>query len=1053
MRIHLNEGWQFSLGEADDFKPVSLPHDWLIANPRQWYQSGVGWYRRALDTSFLRAGQRVFLRFDGVCMNSQLMVNGQKAGVWPNAFTSFEHEITPFLHPEGENTLLLKVDARFPSNRWYTGAGVYRQVTLVVKNACHFVSDGVYVTTHDQDGDWHYEATCEVETGGRPYQLRHELLGPEGPIQPWSPGAPRLYTLRSQLLVDGQVTDSVDTRFGFRALRFDPNDGFAINGERMKLNGVCLHQEFSVTGAAVLPGFIRRQLLALRRMGVNAVRAAHNPPSSLFMDLCDELGMLVISEFADVWQISKTEYDYARVFDAWHKRDVASWVRRDRNRPSIIMWSLGNEIPDTHVDPEKGLALLTRLRDLARQHDPRGQALPTLGSNYMAWENTQLAARQLKLVGYNYAEFLYDQHHARYPDWVIYGSETCSTVQSRGIYHFPLSQPVLSDDDLQTSSLGNSTTSWGARSVDDCIKDDRDRPFSLGQFAWTGQDYLGEPTPYHTKNSYFGMLDTAGLEKDAYFLFQAAWTDEPMVHLFPHWDFSQGQLIDIRVASNQPQVALFLDDEEVGRQQMEGEVTRNWQLPYRPGVLRAQAYDAAGKLVASATQASFGEVVGLQMDEERHDGLTFVTIHAVDEQGRPVHNANNLVHVSVTNGRLLGLDNGDATDYTPYHEPARRLFSGKLVAFVQQEAGKQAQVTARLDNQEVPVRKIELTRQGHQVFARLLPEGAMAQPLHWRLTNAAGVDSVIASFTVEEDGQSIRINPAHDGRVYVRCGVRNGKEHLDLYSAIHVDFKGLGQAVLNPYRFLSAGLTSFSNVALSNGNERGVATLRQGESWVGFEGLDFGAQGGDELSVWLFPLSHDPFHFEVWEGRPDQGGRRLARPLYDLGMVWNTYQPLRFKLSDRIRGLATLCLVFHNKTHVKGFVFHRDERGLAPIAASDHQELYGDSYQVAGGWVKGIGNNTSLAFTGLALGEQGADRLALAYQSYKPRNPVQVQLTGEGGQKRLLLSLPAQAEAGEMAFPLGEVVTGQQDLRLVFLPGCGLDLASLRFLPPDEEPG
>lgn len=1044
MRIHLNDGWQFSLGEANAFAPVALPHDWLIADPQNWYMSSVGWYRRTLDTSFVQPGQRVYLRFDGVCMNSSLQVNGQPAGEWKYGFTAFEHEITAFLSPDGQNELLLKVDARFPSNRWYTGAGIYRPVELLVKNACHFVTDGIYITTKLEDAGWTYEVTCEVETDGSPYEVRHHLIE-QGEILPWSPETPQLYTLRSELIAQGTVQDVVDTRFGFRELRFDPIEGFAINGQRMKLNGVCLHQEFAITGAAVHPDMIRRQLLALKRMGVNALRPAHNPPSAIFMDLADELGLLVVSEFADVWQLSKTKYDYAKYFDAWHERDVASWIRRDRNRPSVILWSLGNEIADTHADLEQGSAVLGMLKDLVAQHDPRGQALPTLGSNYMAWENTQQAARQLKVVGYNYAEFLYQKHHKQYPDWVIYGSETCSTVQSRGIYHFPLSQPVLSDDDLQTSSLGNSTTSWGARSVDDCIKDDRDTPFSLGQFMWTGQDYLGEPTPYHTKNSYFGMLDTAGLEKDAYHLFRAAWTDEPVLHLYPYWDFSPGQLIDIRVASNQAEVALYLDEELIGKQVMGTEIARNFQRPYRPGVLRVEAYNEEGQLTASVSQASFGDAKGLQLSYEHLNELSFVRIQAVDAQERPVHNANNLVEVRVSGGQLLGLDNGDSADYTPYQQASRRLFSGQMVALIQREPGQQVAVDARISQVDIPVRKIELTKEGWLVRACCLPEDAPMQPLHWRLTNAAGVDSKLASFEVVEEGRAIILHPQGDGTLYVRCGVNNGKEHLDLYSAITYELEGFGQATLNPYEEVSAGLFSFSNVALTNGNERGVATLRDGQSWVCFDELDFGEVGSADLSIWLFPLSHDPFDFEVWDGRPDSGGQLLARPHYDLGMIWNTYQEMRVKLDRPMRGRGSLCFVFTMKTHVRGFVFHQQSRGFELLAAADCEELYGDNFTREGSRVVGIGNNTSLGFAGFDFGQAGTDSLELTYKSTQASNPVQVQFTGEGGVQRAMITLPASKNYAAHRFPLGLVAKGMNSVRLVFLPGCQVDLDSLRF--------
>lgn len=924
MRINLNDGWFFSLGEAHDFRAVRVPHDWMIQDPTAWYQSAVGWYRRSLDTGYLQKGQRAYLCFDGVYMNSTLFVNGHKAGEWKNGFTAFAHDITEFLSPEGENELLLKVDARFPSARWYTGAGIYRPVHLEVKNACHFALDGIHVTTRRGEEGFLYEATAEVVGDeGQPHFVRHELLE-QGDIIPWSPQEPRLYTLRSTLFCQGQAMDTVDTRFGFRELRFDPEAGFLINGQRMKLNGVCLHQEFSVLGAAVHPDLIRRQFLALQRMGVNAVRTAHNPPSTLFMDLCDEMGMLVCSEFTDVWQIHKTDHDYARYFDAWHERDVASWIRRDRNRPSVIMWSLGNEIPDTHADAERGGEVLAGLLQLVRQHDPQGQALPTLCSNYMAWDNTQRAAAPLDLVGYNYAEFLYQAHHQRYPDWVLFGSETCSTLQSRGIYHFPLSQPVMMDDDFQVSSLGNSTTSWGARSVEDCIKSDRDTPFSLGHFVWAGQDYLGEPTPYQSKNSYFGMLDTAGFEKDAFHLFRSAWTDSqaaPMVHLFPYWDFSRGQVIDVLVCSNQHTVALFLNGEAIGRAEMGGEITRAWRVPFRPGVLRAQAYDALGRLTAAAEQATSLEAERLVLKPEHFSELSFVSISAEDSQGRPVPNANRRVKVQVDGGELLGLDNGDATDDTPYQADSRRLFSGKLLAVCRRHAGQELRVEARLCGEDIPVRRIELAREGLRVTARTLPEEAGSQALAWRLTNAAGVDSPLATFVEEEGGRSIRIVPHGDGNLQVRCGVTNGKPGLDLYSLLECELAGYGQVLLNPYQELSAALYTKSNVRLGSGVARGVATPREGETRICFDMLDFGARGANELSAWLFPQTDEPFQFEVYDGL-DVGAKLLARARYDLGMVWNTYQELRFPLLQPVQGLASLCFVFHQKTHFRGFMAH-----------------------------------------------------------------------------------------------------------------------------------
>ncbi|HSK68095.1 MAG TPA: glycoside hydrolase family 2 TIM barrel-domain containing protein, partial [Candidatus Limnocylindria bacterium] len=618
-----------------------------------------------------------------------------------------------------------------------------RPAWLVLKNQYHIREDGVYVTTSYKDGKWSWEASCEAETGGRPYEARHKVLE-DGEFRPWSPEEPNLYTLRTELVVGGRVWDTVDTRFGFREARMTPDEGFFLNGERMKLNGACLHQEYAIFGAAAPPDLIRRQFLKLKEMGVNAVRTAHNPPPSAFMDLADELGMLVVSEFSDVWRRPKTTYDYARFFDEWHGRDVASWVRRDRNRPSIILWSLGNEVSDTHTDAEEGIRLINALKSAVRAHDPRGHAPVTLGSNYMAWENTQRCADHLDAVGYNYAERLDHPHHAEHPDWVIFGSETCSTVQSRGVYHFPLRQPLLADDDLQCSSLGNSTTSWGAKNIEDCIQDDKTAPFSLGQFVWSGQDYLGEPTPYHTKNSYFGMLDTAGFEKDAFHTFRAGWTDagdRPLVHLYPHWDFSPGQMIDVRAASNLPEVELFLDGESLGRAAHVDGPTHTWQVPYRPGTLLAAAYQEDGSAAAQAERHSFGEAERLHLEYEHFDELTFVTVTARDAQGRTVENANRRVRVKALGGTLVGLDNGDAADMQPYGEDSRRMFSGRLLAVIWHKWGEKPRAEAAFDEADVPVRKIDLPADGLHVRARLLPENTTHADVQWRLTNAAGVDS------------------------------------------------------------------------------------------------------------------------------------------------------------------------------------------------------------------------------------------------------------------------------------------------------------------------
>ena len=462
-------------------------------------------------------------------------------------------------------------------------------------------------------------------------------------------------------------------KIGFRDLRFDADKGFFINNKHTKINGVCLHHDLGALGVAFNKSAMKRRLVQLKKMGVNALRLSHNVYDPAVLDLADEMGFLVDSEALDMWERPKTEFDFSHWFSDWYEREIASWVRRDRNHPCVFMWSIGNEIYDTHAD-ERGLELTKILRDEVKKHDPKGNGLVTSASNFMPWKNAQKCADELELVGYNYAERCYKEHHEAHPDWIIYGSETYSIVQSRGIYHFPLSETVLSDSDLQCSSLGNSQTSWGAESIETCICEDRDMEFSLGQFIWTGYDYIGEPTPYQTKNSYFGVIDTAGFYKDAYHIFKSAWVsceDDPFVHIFPYWDFNEGQPVDVRVVSNLPFVELFLNGKSLGKQELTHSpgsghhIIADYSTIYENGELHAVAYDENGKVIAEDFKRSFGDTKALKVelfdannkiiDDSATAGfegdLIFAEISAIDADGNPVENA---CGTSADNGYVAG---------------------------------------------------------------------------------------------------------------------------------------------------------------------------------------------------------------------------------------------------------------------------------------------------------------------------------------------------------------------------------------------------------------
>lgn len=714
------------------FYPVNLPHDWLIANSADHYENSEGWYQKTISSDILpfdaSSDDDWLLYFEGVYMDCTIFVNGMQAGEWKYGYSSFEVRLTPFLKT-GENTILVHVRYQSPNSRWYSGAGIYRSVWLKKVPAVHIASDGIAAETHRlENGKWSLCMHTTLEKEGIQQSAKDFFASendnkstslslsfciqtldgtvilseiPEDTpvtltnIKPWDISEQNLYKIVCTLSENGTAIQTETITTGFRTTRFDTNEGFFLNDVHIKLKGVCQHHDLGALGSAVNRSAIKRQLTILKSMGVNAVRTTHNMPAVELLELADEMGILIVDEAFDMWEMSKTTYDYARFFKEWSARDVKSWICRDRNHPCVILWSIGNEIYDTHAN-EHGQEITRYLKEQVLLHDPYGHALPTIGSNFMQGENARKCADILKIAGYNYAERLYNKQHADHPDWVIYGSETSSTVQGRGIYHFPLAKPLLTDDDGQCSSLGNSTVNWGAKNQQFCAVSDLHMPFSLGQFLWSGFDYIGEPTPYQSRNSFFGQIDTAGFPKDAYYFYQSVWTDaktNPMIHILPYWDFNPDQMIDVRVYTNAPKVALFLNGTLIGEKTLahteEDNMIADWQLPFEAGTLKAIAYDENGVEIARDEASSFGDAASLHLTANRSqvtaDGseLIFVTIDALDTDGHAVANANNRVHVTVTGeGMLAGLDNGDSTDCEPYKGDCRRLFSGKLLAII-----------------------------------------------------------------------------------------------------------------------------------------------------------------------------------------------------------------------------------------------------------------------------------------------------------------------------------------------------------------------------------
>ncbi|HHT37638.1 MAG: glycoside hydrolase family 2 TIM barrel-domain containing protein [Candidatus Wallacebacter cryptica] len=1129
-----NDGWEFAKSSLDvaeptnlEFQPIDLPHDWLVHDTLNLYENSIGWYRRKLVCE--TKPEHLLLYFEGVYMDSTLYVNGELVGEWKYGYSSFEHDLTDFII-EGENEILMKVVHQAPNSRWYSGAGIYRDVYLITRGSNYIPTDGTYVSIKPEDGRWRVEIDTElvlkddaelihtIYAQNRVMAVSKSLVKAKGGQQIdsqvlyvsdprlWSPDEPNVYRLVSELKPAGsaQAVETIVQNVGFREIVLDPNQGLIVNGRKMKLNGVCEHHDLGALGAAFNKVALERRFKILKEMGVNAIRTAHNMPAPALMDLADKMGFFIVNEAFDMWEKRKTQYDYARFFPDWAERDVRSWVRRDRNHPSLLLWSIGNEIYDTHAS-ERGQAITRMLRDYVREHDPKENAQVTIGSNYMAWENAQKCADILKIAGYNYAERLYQEHHEKYPDWVIYGSETSSVVQSRGIYHFPFEQQILADDDEQCSALGNSTVSWGAKSAEYCIIAERDHQFSLGQFLWTGFDYIGEPTPYRTKNSYFGQIDTATFPKDSFYIYQSAWTDyktNPMIHIFPYWDFNPGQIIDVRVCSNAPNVELQLNGRTIGTFDIDHEhgdqLIGWWKVPYEEGELKAIAYDENDQVIATAVRRSFKDPKKIILKPDKYQlqangtDLIFVEISMEDEDGNPVENATNRVEVEVSGaGRLLGLDNGDSTDYDQYKGVSRRLFSGKLMAIIgaKLEPGKiQVRVSSKglpseilefealpvdpsaaigvsalMENQarpivmgsseEVPVRKVELhcdpdrvltkDRKEITVQARIYPENASYQELEWSVVNDLGIPVPYAE--VEADGHQAVVRALGDGKFRLRCITTNGSDKPKLISQLEFEGVGLGAVAKSPYEFVPAALYDYGEGELGSGSERSIATPLHQRAVLGFKNLDFGPDGSDEITIPIFFNSRAEVRIEIWDGVPNQeGSRKLLDDVYQKAPKWMVYQPETYRLNRRLRGPNDIYLVVYERMQIKGFEFTESPRAFAQNRAVEHDQLYGDTYTIKEDTIEGIGNNVSLVFEDMDFGDSGADKLVIYGRAPQGKNTIHISFADEDGETRQIIEFPASEEYQKLEFPI-EKVTGKQTVTFIFLPGSNFDFGWFKF--------
>ena len=763
--VMLQDGWQFSHDKAT-WQTVSIPHDWAISGPfdKKWDLQrvaieqngekeateksgrsgalpwiGEGHYKRTV--SIPKGYERAELLFDGAMSEPTVVVNGQQAGYWAYGYNAFRVDITPYIQ-QGDN--LLEVDLRNveESSRWYPGAGIYRPVTLILTPRTHIDDWSIYThTTSVKNGKAVVEAEGKVVNAGKDMTACMTLTTTDGQTvatkeglhinadgsfhttltvekaRLWSPETPHLYVLTTSVKDGtGRVVDQKAVRTGIRTIRVSREHGFQLNGQSRKLKGVCLHHDLGALGAAVNKAALIRQIVTMKRMGCDAIRTAHNMPSQWQMEICDSLGMMVMAESFDMWIYPKCKNGYARLFKEWSDRDMTNLVLANRNHPSIVMWSIGNEIPEQWS--EEGRQIAIRLQGICHSLDPSRPV--TQGMDRVDAALSSGFAQAMEVPGFNYRLHKYQKGIETLPQGFLLGSETASTVSSRGVYQFPV---VAEAVDAQGSTLRKNHyngqcsgydvqhCSWSNLPDDDWVWQD-DKDWVIGEFVWTGYDYLGEPSPYDeywpSRSSYFGICDLAGLPKDRYFLYRSKWNrEEHTIHLLPHWTFGKerrGQVTPVYCYTDYPEAELFVNGKSQGRrtknaaERLDRYRLRWNDVRYEPGEIRVVVYDEKGDKAGEQTVRTAGKAVSLQTDVWTQNGgtlkadgndMAFVTVSLTDKRGTLVPDGDDQLTFEVTGaGRFEAVCNGDATSLEPFVKPTMRLFNGQLVVIVR--SGRQA---------------------------------------------------------------------------------------------------------------------------------------------------------------------------------------------------------------------------------------------------------------------------------------------------------------------------------------------------------------------------
>lgn len=774
-----DHNWLFMLADSTQmsqpgyhdgaWRRLDLPHDWAIEgdfradNPSGAsggaLPGGIGWYRKHFAIpAEAAADARFYLAFDGVYMNSTVWVNGHELGTRPYGYSSFEYDITPYVRRGADNVVAVRIDnSDQPNSRWYSGCGIYRHVWLTTTAPLHVAQWGVHAVT---DAKGNVKVTTQL-SDNRPTAdqvrrpvIRQVVTDAQGKVvaqrqgtaptqqlkvgkpRLWGVAQPNLYRLTTQVIVDGSVVDEVTTRIGFRDCRFDAKTGFWLNGKPLKINGVCMHHDLGSLGAALNEDALHRQLKTMRDMGANAIRCSHNPPAPELLNMCDTMGLLVMDESFDMWRRKKTKNDYARFFDEWHERDLADLIRRDRNHPSIFMWSIGNEVLEqwssadadeltleqanlilnaghdqsmlAHTDELSPNSLLTRhLANIVHQYETTRPI--TAGCNEPDPKNHLFKSGAIDVIGFNYHHEWVKDVPRNFPGKPFLLSESVSALQTRGFYMMP-SDSIFkapkewwmpyTDPTFMCSAYDNMHASWSAthEATWDVVKHN---DFVAGQFIWTGFDYIGEPTPYGfpARSSYFGIVDLAGLPKDIYYMYQSEWTDRHVLHLFPHWSWLEGQTIDLWCYYNHAdEVELFVNGKSQGvRSKDDHHYHVMWRVAYEPGEVKVVARKG-GRVVNERVMHTPGAPAQVRL-QVNYDGrrenatleagkphLVFVEAEVTDADGILCPWADHQLHFTATGATIVGVDNGLQTSMERFKDNKRKAFMGKCIVVLQPTA-------------------------------------------------------------------------------------------------------------------------------------------------------------------------------------------------------------------------------------------------------------------------------------------------------------------------------------------------------------------------------